>query len=83
MRPHLPAYQIFGQSAQKPNLNQLATKFEGQAHEQNSIEETGPTASIFMPSTSFEKPSTVQHYSLYETVGGTSVADPNRDPLVI
>ena len=37
-----------------------------------------------MPSTSFEKPSTVQHhYSLYETVGEISVADPNRDPLVI
>ena len=36
-----------------------------------------------MPSTSFEKPSTVHHYSLYETVGEVSAGDPNRDPLTI
>ena len=78
----MPAYQIFGQSAHKPNLNQLVNK-DGNVVEQNSIEETGPTASIFMPSTSFEKPSTVQHYSLYETVGEVSAGEPNRDPLTI
>ena len=84
MRPHVPAYQIFGASAEKPNINQFGSHFDsGVTQQQESLVETGPTASIFMPSSSIEKVTTGPHHSLYETMGETSIGDQYRDHLTV
>ena len=79
----MPAYQIFGASAQKPNIRQFGSHFDSRATGQHSFEETVPTGSVFMPSTSFEKGSLGQHHSLYETAGEISLHDQQRDPAVV
>ena len=66
---------------QKPNINEFASHFDSRL--QYSVGETGPTASIFMPSTSFEKGSLGPHNSLYETTGEPSLGHQFTDPLTV